>query len=165
MLCEALTQQAAKQRFNRPPAVCAKLAGRGGLSADDPAWEALLRTTCAAEEAARAGPLIGEDTTSNIVSFRTNAVALAATDVTRRGVVWSGQPTADVPGPGIVYFRQRALAGGAHRSLVEVGSDRYALPPLARVTLERVDEPGEWQLSDEDRGGTLCRRYTVVVDW
>ena len=156
VLCDALAQQAARQRFHRPVGpVYAKLAGRGGLSTDDPAWNVLLPTT-AADAAV---------TTSKLIWFRTNAVTLAASVVTRQGVVWSGQPTGHTAGPGIVLFRQRAMVSGTIRSLVEVGSDRYALPPLACITLESVDEPGEWKLSEDDRGPTLCRRYTVVVDW
>jgi hypothetical protein len=159
VLCDALAQQATRQRFQRPVGpVYAKLAGRGGLSTDDPAWNVLLPTACTTGTAADAAVPI-----SKPVWFRTNAVALAAS--ARQGVVWSGQPTGHAAGPGIVQFRQRAMAGGAIRSLVEVGSDRYALPPLACITLESVDEPGEWKLSEEDRGPTLCRRYTVVVDW
>ena len=95
----------------------------------------------------------------------THAVALAASDLTARGVVWSGQPSARVASEGVVCFRSRPAMGGAHRSMVHVGSGRYAVPPLTHVTVERIAEPGDWQLGEEDTGPTMCRCYTVLVAW
>ena len=92
------------------------------------------------------------------------------------GVVWAGRPrAADPSSPGIVCFRQSPPDAGGIHALVDVGSARHALPPLAIVTLERIDEPGEWAApwysdSDEDflpvpATPTRCRLFTVRVAW
>ena len=66
----------------------------------------------------------------------------------------------------IVRFRSRGRAGGKHRSLVRTAATpserQYDLPPLSRVTLERIDEAGSWT----EFGRTPNRRlYTVVVEF
>ena len=66
----------------------------------------------------------------------------------------------------IVRFRSRGRAGGKHRSLVRTAATpserQYDLPPLSRVTLERIDEAGSWT----EFGRTPHRRlYTVVVEF
>ncbi len=66
----------------------------------------------------------------------------------------------------IVRFRSRGRAGGKHRSLVRTAATpserQYDLPPLSRVTLERIDEAGSWT----EFGRTPQRRlYTVVVEF
>ena len=66
----------------------------------------------------------------------------------------------------IVRFRSRGRAGGKHRSLVRTAATpserQYDLPPLSRVTLERIDEAGSWS----EFGRTPNRRlYTVVVEF
>ena len=53
-----------------------------------------------------------------------------------------------------------ADADGTLRSLVQTGGGFYSLPPMATVTLERVDGPGEW----EANGHRVRRRlFTVAV--
>lgn len=150
IVCEALAQAYARQMgASRPHLVYANLHGRGGLIADDPRWKALL------------APHVARGT-----SFSTSAIAMTASEMTRRGVVWSGQPTA-AAGAGVACFKPRLAAFGSRRSLVDVGSGRFALPPFACVTVHAVEEAGEWRLGkDEGEGSrTLCRRYTVFVDW
>ena len=66
----------------------------------------------------------------------------------------------------IVRFRSRGRAGGKHRSLVRTAATpserQYDLPPLSRVTLERIDEAGSWS----EFGRMPQRRlYTVVVEF
>ena len=66
----------------------------------------------------------------------------------------------------IVRFRSRGRAGGKHRSLVRTAATpserQYDLPPLSRVTLERIDEAGSWT----EFGRMPHRRlYTVVVEF
>ena len=56
------------------------------------------------------------------------------------------------------------MVGGTIRSLVEVGSDRYALPPLACITLESVDEPGGAALMIADLSGVDPATTTDALD-
>ena len=50
-------------------------------------------------------------------------------------------------------------AGGYH-SLVQISGVAYELPPLATVTLEKVEQPGEWEVL----GHKVQRRlFTVSV--
>ena len=50
---------------------------------------------------------------------------------------------------------------GCH-SLIPVDHDTFRLPPLARITLEQVDEPGEWDAN----GHVIWQRcYTVSLSY
>ena len=52
-------------------------------------------------------------------------------------------------------------ADGYH-SLIQVLEISYQMPPLATVTLEKVEEPGEWEVL----GHKVQRRlFTVRVTW
>lgn len=153
-VCEALVQAAVRCRHQRQPPVYANLCGRGGLATDDAAWKALVDVSDA----------------SKLLTFTTGGIALATVETAQLGVVWSGQPSTGAGAVGVVCFRAardgRQSRSGNFRTLVAVGSGRYALPPFARVTLEKVEEGGEWSLSwASDGQATKCRLYTVSVDW
>ena len=55
-------------------------------------------------------------------------------------------------------FRSAPADADGYHSLVQVGSVTYALPPLATVTLERVQPPGEWEVC-----GQRVRRRLLTV--
>ena len=63
----------------------------------------------------------------------------------------------------VVMFLSRSHNSSAMRSLVQTSETGFDLPPLARVTLERVDEAGEWQVL----GGVKpkCRLFVVTVEF
>lgn len=151
VLCDALTQAAARQMRLARTLTYACLTGRGGLATDDPVWAALL-----AED-----PACG-------VTFSTSTVALAASSELQAAVVLRSAPSARTLAAahlvGVVCFEPRPPLHGGFRALVDVGSGRTALPPFAHVRLVAVDEPGEWRLSEMDAPAP-CRRYTVHVDW
>lgn len=154
LLSEAMLAAACRCR-DTAPVVYAKLRGRGGLAADDSAWEPLAAAT----------PITR-------LTLQTTSIALAVHELAAAGVVWAGTPSTASESEGIVRFVSRKTARGALRSLVPVGSGRFALPPLSCVTLERVDPPGGWQwpadagaighssrkavLSRTDERGTVC---------
>ena len=170
LVCEALLAAATRQRPTRhspPPLVYAKLTKRGGLAEHDESWTLLDSEW-----------VVGRTWTTTAV-----ALAFSGAEVTNPAVVSSAIPRAGPDSEGVVAFRSRGVAHGAPRSLrsaVAVGSRRFALPPFTRVTLERIDAPGDWQWQDEvedaARGGTSgassasstttqCYLYTMVVEW
>ena len=63
----------------------------------------------------------------------------------------------------IVCFRSApADADGLHTLIPWDGRGTFKLPPMATVTLEKIDEPGEWEV----RGLRVKRRlYTVSVSY
>ena len=50
---------------------------------------------------------------------------------------------------------------GCH-SLIPVDHDTFRVPPLARIKLERIDEPGEWSVNDH---AIWQRCYTVSLSY
>ena len=65
-------------------------------------------------------------------------------------------------GLGRVCFRSASSDADGYHSLVQTASAGYDLPPCATVTLEKVEQPGEWEV----RGLKVQRRLlTVRVTW
>ena len=59
-------------------------------------------------------------------------------------------------------FRSAPTDADGYHSLIQDSEETYQMPPLATVTLEKVEEPGEWEV----RGLKVQRRlYTVRVTW
>ena len=58
----------------------------------------------------------------------------------------------------MVCFRSAAADADGLHSLVRTSGGSYVLPPLATVTLESVQEAGEWEV----RGLRVQRRLFVV---
>ena len=56
-----------------------------------------------------------------------------------------GKQTFELVDSDVVCFRSVPADADGY-SLVHVGKATYALPPLATVTLERVQPPGEWEV-------------------
>ena len=60
----------------------------------------------------------------------------------------------------MVCLRSAPTDADGYHSLVQVGWCGYHMPPLATVTLEKVEEPGEWEVC----GHKVQRRlFTVRV--
>ena len=158
------------------PPVYANLMGRGGLAHDDSVWECLFELTprdvgSSSSMASRSAATLPSAEGARS-SFRTYGMCLAlASNEQSDGVVWAGRPAATERSRGIVCFRARPTDALGIHGLVAVGSGRYLLPPLAIVTLERVDEPGEWHFEpfsfprSLDREHQKCPLYTVSVAW
>ena len=143
------------------PNTYANLQGAWGLSEVDPAWE-ILEAIDNETSPASPGKLV----------FQTKGVAGAEradgnSFPNDRGIhvpltypthtQWECQE-----GP-VVMFLSRSHNSSAMRSLVQTSETGFDLPPLARVTLERVDEAGEWQVL----GGVKpkCRLFVVTVEF
>ena len=82
----------------------------------------------------------------------------------RVGVVYpSGVQYEEVDSDVVCFRSAPADADGLLHTLVPTeGEGGHLLPPMATVTLERIDEPGEWEV----RGLRVQRRlYTVSVSY
>ena len=64
---------------------------------------------------------------------------------------------------GLVRFASAPPSGGGLRSLVDVGSGRYAVPPLATVMVESVEEPWQWELAGRRFGFRLTTVSVVYA--
>ena len=73
-----------------------------------------------------------------------------------------GKPTDELNDTDVVCFRCAATDSNGYHSLVEVAKNGYYMPPRATVTLEKVEEPGEW----EANGLKVQQRlHTLRVTW
>ena len=76
------------------------------------------------------------------------------------GVNQGGEEIDELQESDIVCIRSAAADADGLHSLVQTGGGTYELPPLATVTLESVQEAGEWEV----RGLRVQRRlFTVRV--
>ena len=81
--------------------------------------------------------------------------------VSRTGLS-GGEQTLELQDSDIVCFRSALTDADGYHSLVPVGEGSYDMPPFATVTLEKVEEPGEW----EANGHKVQRRlFTVRVTY
>lgn len=158
--CEALVAAAGRQNLHvatrlpaHPPAY-ANIAGRGGLAYNDPmAWDWLRSATDAD---------IGRQ-------FTTHGVALASTvGGASSGVVGAELPNA-MKADGLVCFHAAAADASGLHAMVDVGSGRYALPPLSRITLLAIKPAGTWTPLWEADGRPCLKTpgplFTVSVEW
>ena len=73
-----------------------------------------------------------------------------------------GKGTFELQDSDVVCFRSAAADADGYHSLVRTGGAAYQMPPLATVTLEKVEEPGEWEVC----GHKVQRRlFTVSVTY
>ena len=152
LMCDVLAQRA-KQMTEAAPLVYMNLTGLFGLATRDPAWEALT------QPGASAG-----------LGFVTNGVAMATladpnTFPDDEGYYVpanaGGQVTYLLQDSDVVCFRSASAGTDGYHSFIRVNElGTHVMPPLATVTLESVQQPGEW----EANGHKVQRRlYTVRV--
>ena len=78
------------------------------------------------------------------------------------GVNTGGNTTYELQDSDVVCLRSAAADADGYHSLVRTGGAGYEMPPLATVTLEKVEEPGEWEVC----GQKVQRRlFTVRVSF
>ena len=149
-VCAALAAAGARQA--EPAPLCyTNLTGLFGLATSDPAWKALLR-----------------DDAAPGTSFVTNGCTSPWDDA--RNFPEDGGDFHDLVDYGerglkhrpidseVVAFRSAPADGDLLRSLIQETDTEYALPPLATVTLEQVQEAGEWRA----HGKTIKHRLLTV---
>ena len=62
----------------------------------------------------------------------------------------------------VVCFRSAPADADGYHSLIRTRGASYQMPPLATVTLESVQQPGEWEVE----GGKVQQRlFTVSVSF
>lgn len=135
----------------------AALTGEFSLSDEDPSWLAL-----------NGAPALG-CSPGLVFDSRCISVCMAANDLNFPDGAGFRTP---VRVDGVVEYRLRDSPvvrfvsaprdrSGCH-SLIPVDHDTFRLPPLARITLEQVDEPGEWDAN----GHVIWQRcYTVSLSY
>ena len=62
----------------------------------------------------------------------------------------------------VVCFRSAAANADGYHSLIRTTDTRYEMPPLATVTLESVQQPGEWEVCGHK---VMQRLFTVSVSY
>ena len=144
--------ESADARIYPAPDAFASLSGEFGLAEEDPAWLNL--------EQADPG---------FVFDSRCISVCMAANNLNFPDGVGFRTP---VRIDGVVEYLVRLSPvvrfvsaprdrSGCH-SLIPVDHDTFRVPPLARITLERIDEPGEWSAN-----GLVIRQrcYTVSLSY
>ena len=172
LLRDALTLRAPREAV--APDAYTDLDGTYGMKTNDGAWAALTPDAAPGVSFVTHAPLevcsgVTRPPTPSTRCFPTQASAhprcLSDAGFSAAVVLNTGIDYAPMDSD-IVRFRSRGRAGGKHRSLVRTAATpserQYDLPPLSRVTLERIDEAGSWS----EFGRTPNRRlYTVVVEF
>ena len=147
----------AEARVYPAPDAFAALTGEFSLGDEDPAWLNLLQ----------AAPGFAFDS-------RCISVCMAANDLNfpDDGDGWCDCFRTPVRVDGVVEYRLRVSPivrfvsaprdrSGCH-SLIPVDHDTFRVPPLARIRLERIDAPGEWNAN----GHVIRQRcYTVSLSY
>ena len=78
------------------------------------------------------------------------------------GVNTDGKETFELIESDVVCFRSAPADADGYHSLIQTDWTQYALPPLATVTLERVQQPGEWEVCGQR---VRQRLFTVSVTY
>ena len=128
------------------------MAGEFGLATLDPTWEALLRLT----------PGISFVTKSRCIAELPTHETVPDKRGFRVGVTEGNFNVYELQDSDVVCLRSAPTDVDGYHSLVPFavfsGRGSHALPPLATVTLESVQLPGEWEV----RGLHVQRRLLTV---
>jgi len=137
------------------PPTYACIGGRFGLLVSDPAWSNLLRpgvTCCAAPGTTFVTSALVQTTSNPVGTCSEGALGSSAGSGAGGAADASAALCSDV----VVFLSQPADSRG-HRSLLLSSPQGYHLPPMASITLERV-EP-----ASAPHTGVPVRRFVVTV--
>lgn len=152
MLAEILRDRAGNVERPAPLTYASFCCGPSGLAECDDAWFTLLDASSAGADAATG------------VQIRTSVMMRTSSDPfvidglgapTTFGAIETGWDRLAAP---VVCVRSEKPSGGRLRSVIQASPYMYLLPPLATVTLEKVQAPGEWQV----HGRTIWRSCLTV---
>ena len=149
---EALSSAASSLREPAPPCYTS-LEGRFGLCALDPCWAALLD----------AGAKVGLQLVTSAIVFGDAGAGALKAEGFHKLVNRDGATEYELQESDVVCFVSHAAADeGMHRSLVQTGGSSYDVPPMATITLDRIDGPGEWEAHGVR---PQRRRFSVTVSY
>jgi len=152
VLCEVFSEQV-KRATAVAPNIYANLTGAFGLVTGDLAWEALLQTDVE----------VGLSLTTNGVAEGHPASAKSFPDAEgfRVGINIGGKEIYELQESDVVCFQSATSAADGYHSLIRVNElGTSALPPFATVTVEKIEEAGQWEVN----GHRVRRRlFTVSV--
>jgi len=149
-LCEALADQAKRLTAPAPP-VYINLTGKQGLAAEDPAWD-VLRSPKAQPGLRFVTDGLGKAFLPTPNTFPDDKGFCV---VMSRG----GRDVYELQDSDVVCLRSAPTdANGCHSLIPTSGGGAHALPPFATVTLEKVMQPGEWEVC----GQHVKRRLLMV---
>ena len=149
---EALSSAASTLREPAPPCYTS-LEGRFGLVALDPCWAALLD----------AGAKVGLQLVTSAIVFGDAGAGALKAEGFHKLVNRDGATEYELQESDVVCFVSHAAADeGMHRSLVQTGGSSYDVPPMATITLDRIDGPGEWEAHGVR---PQRRRFSVTVSY
>ena len=150
---EALAQRA-KHMTKPAPLAYRNLTGFAGLATEDLAWAALTQP-----EASPGLTLVTHGVVQGIIA---NPWVFPDDKGFCVSVSVGGKHTFELQDSDVVCFRSAAADADGYHSLIPTGGLSYEMPPLATVTLEKVEQPGEWEV----RGHKVQRRlFTVRVTY
>ena len=119
---------------------------------NDPAWEALT------QPGASAG--LGLVTNGSIRADEVDSRHFPDDKGFHTYVNRGGKNMFELQDSDVVSFRSAAADADGYHSLVRTAENAYDLPPLATMTIEKVEQPGEWEVL----GHKVQRRlFTVSV--
>ena len=149
VICETLTEQARRLTTPAPP-VYRHLTGVFGLANDDPAWGVLLRSdTRPGLSFVTNARCIGQIPNSNF--FPDDQGFYVAKNV-------QGVRSYHLQDSDVVCIRSAPNDSSYHSMIRGNHLGTHYSPPLTTVTLEKVEEPGEW----EANGHRIKRRLYIV---
>ena len=150
-VCAALADAGARQA--EPAPLCYwHLKGKFGLATKDPAWGALLR-----DDAAPGTSLVTNGQAKGVIGDEDDFPEEGGDFHVYGGT--GGEFSYQPVDSDVVAFRSAPPEGELLRSMIDTGEGlNFALPPLATVTLEQVQEAGEWRAF----GKTIRHRLLTV---
>jgi hypothetical protein len=167
-LLDALRQRAWAISTAAPPTF-ASIDGMFGLARADPAWCTLLDNNVRVghtfiTSAPVQASLHPTHATQPDVADAANASAVEAVAADGGGPlhrVSSAACEQRLGGPIVCFLSEvRPMAGDSLRTLIQTSPIGFALPPLARVRLVAMHDPGEWR---DDTGPVWRRTFCVTV--
>ena len=153
--------QRAKQMTKPAPLTYRNLTGKFSLATTDQAWLALMRPGASAGQSLVINGLIASISADERGFPDDEGIYVPAHKNE------DGEREWEVADSDIVCFRSAPTDADGYHSLIQVAEIDYELPVPATVTLEKVEEPGEWEVAYEDVSGLKVQRrlFTVRVSY
>ena len=153
LVCECLAQRARQMTKVAPP-IYYNLTGFFGLATDDPAWEVLTKPD--------AKPGLGFVSNGVVGGPQADSRYFPNDQGFHVYLVRGGAACFELQDSDVVMITSRSKDEDGYHSLVQTVALGYQMPPLTTVTLEKVQQPGEWEVCGQRPKRKL---YTVSVTY